>query len=166
MNDERGWIYAPLLILSADDTSTIPVADIIPAVPPTFTPTPTNTRPVPQPPTNGGGGSGGGGGGGGNGLGVTHSAGKPLLALRLWRLFVPAECRAPDCRPTGRPHLQPVFRAPISPAPARRTSNISWRAARRMTAACAPPTAPPGGPSAATCSISPWPAPPSTGTTR
>ena len=64
VNDERGWIYAPLLILS-HDTSTIPVADIIPTPP---SPTPTNT-PVPQPPTNGGGGSSGGGSG--NGLGIT-----------------------------------------------------------------------------------------------
>ena len=60
VNDERGWIYAPLLIVS-HDTSTIPVADIIPTPP---SPTPTNT-PVPPPPTNGG------GGGSGNGLGVT-----------------------------------------------------------------------------------------------
>ena len=63
VNDERGWIYAPLLIVS-HDTSTIPVADIIPTPP---SPTPTNT-PVPPPPSNGGGGSSGGGGE--NGLGI------------------------------------------------------------------------------------------------
>ena len=59
VNNERGWIYAPLLIVS-HDTSTIPVADISPTPP---SPTPTNT-PVPPPPTNGG------GGGSGNGLGI------------------------------------------------------------------------------------------------
>ena len=71
VNDERGWIYAPLLVLSVD-ISTIPISEDIPARPdpPTFTPTPTNT------PSNGGGGGssgggGGGGGGGGNGLGVS-----------------------------------------------------------------------------------------------
>ena len=49
VNDERGWIYAPLLILS-HDMSEIPVAANIPTRP---SPTPTNT-PAPQPPSNGG----------------------------------------------------------------------------------------------------------------
>ena len=62
VNNERGWIYAPLLIVS-HDMSEIPTATNIPTPP---SPTPTNT-PVPQPPTNGGGGSGGGGE---NGLGI------------------------------------------------------------------------------------------------
>ena len=68
VNDERGWIYAPLLIVS-HDLSEIPVAANIPTRP---SPTPTNT-PAPQPPSNGGGsGGGGGGGGGGNDLeGIT-----------------------------------------------------------------------------------------------
>ena len=62
VKDQRGWIYAQLVILSVD-VSTIPIAENIPARPdpPTFTPTST--------PTNGGGG-GGGGGGSGNGLGI------------------------------------------------------------------------------------------------
>ena len=77
VNDERGWIYAQLLVLSVD-VSTIPISENIPAVPPTFTPT--NT-PAPQPPSNGGGGSSGGGGG--NGLGISIAPEKPLLALRL-----------------------------------------------------------------------------------
>ena len=63
VNDERGWIYAPLLVLS-HDMSEIPVAANIPTRP---SPTPTNT-PAPQPPSNGSGGGGGGGGGGGNDL--------------------------------------------------------------------------------------------------
>ena len=62
VNNERGWIYAPLLIVS-HDMSEIPTATNIPTPP---SPTPTNT-PVPQPPTNGGGSSGGGGE---NGLGI------------------------------------------------------------------------------------------------
>lgn len=46
VNEQSGWIYAPLLIIS-HDLSAIPIASAIPQ-PPTFTPTPTRT---PQPPT-------------------------------------------------------------------------------------------------------------------
>ncbi len=46
VNEQSGWIYAPLLIIS-HDLSAIPIASAIPQ-PPTFTPTPT---PTPQPPT-------------------------------------------------------------------------------------------------------------------
>ena len=61
VNDQRGWIYAPLLNISVDPT-VIPTAGNIPVrpEPPTFTPTSTPTP-------NGG----GGGGGSGNGLGIT-----------------------------------------------------------------------------------------------
>ena len=45
VNEQSGWIYAPLLIVS-HDLSAIPIASAIPQ-PPTFTPTPT---PTPQPP--------------------------------------------------------------------------------------------------------------------
>ena len=63
VNDQRGWIYAPLLNISVDPI-VIPTAENIPVrpEPPTFTPTPT---PTPTP-TNGG----GGGGGSENGLGI------------------------------------------------------------------------------------------------
>ena len=53
VNEQRGWLYAPLVNLSVD-WSAIPVSENIPD-PPTFTPTPTRTAtPVPQPPSNGG----------------------------------------------------------------------------------------------------------------
>ena len=66
VNDERGWIYAPLLILSVD-VSAIPIAQNIPAVPtatntpvpPTATPVPPTNTPAPQPPSSGGGSGGG-----------------------------------------------------------------------------------------------------------
>ena len=61
MNDQRGWIYAPLLNISVD-ISTIPISENIPAVPTaTNTPVPPTATPAPpaqptatHPPTNGG----------------------------------------------------------------------------------------------------------------
>ena len=103
VNGQRGWIYAPLLVLSVD-ISTIPISANIPAVP-TATNTPVPPTAMPAPPAQA------------NATTVQQRrpghpdrAGKPLLALQRGRLFVSAECRAPDRRPTGQPHLRPVHR--------------------------------------------------------
>ena len=52
VNDQRGWIYAPLLNISVD-ISTIPISENIPAVP-TATPAPPAPPTATHPPTNGG----------------------------------------------------------------------------------------------------------------
>ena len=54
VNEQRGWIYAPLLNLSVD-WSAVPVSNNIP-VPPTATPVPPTNTPVPRPTASQGGG--------------------------------------------------------------------------------------------------------------
>ena len=153
VNEQRGWIYAPLLVLS-HDISTISISANIPAVP-TATNTPVPPTPAPptaqpaqptQPPSSN------------DGLGIriepeNRCSPTTPTTIRIRRVSSPG--LSPN-RATASTARTP---APISPAPARRTSNTSSPAAKRMTAACAPWTAPPGRLSAATCSISPWPAP-------
>ena len=66
VNDQRGWIYAPLLNISVDPT-VIPTAATIPTPPsptPTFTPTPAHADARPT------GAAAAAAGGGGNGLGI------------------------------------------------------------------------------------------------
>ena len=68
VNEQRGWIYAPLLELSVA-WSAVPVSQNIPT-PPTATPVPPTNTPVPRP-TSGGGSSGGGQNGGDPLAGIT-----------------------------------------------------------------------------------------------
>ena len=105
VNGQRGWIYAPLLVLSRRHIYDSDLGQH-PGRPHSHQYAgPAHARSAHSP------------------AGPAHAttvqqrrpghqdrAGKPLLALRRGRLFVPAECRAPDCRPTGRPHLRPVHR--------------------------------------------------------
>ena len=153
VNGQRGWIYAPLLVLSVD-ISTIPVSASIPAVP-TATNTPVPPTPAPptaqpaqptQPPSSN------------DGLGIRVEPENRCSPYNADDYSYPQSVEPRIVAQQGGRIYGP-YTGTYSPAPARRTSSTSSPAAKRMTAACAPWTAPPGRPSAATCSISPWPAP-------